>query len=62
VKNTVSTTKIKWWGDELPVEVTYGGATVQERDDERSIIERAEKALAESVTAFNSVMKMEQQK
>lgn len=62
VKNTVSTTKIKWWGDELPVEVTYGGATVQERDDERSIIERAEKALAESVAAFNSVMKMEQQK
>lgn len=48
VKNTVNSTKIKWWGDELPVDVTFGGTTVQVGDDEKSIIERAEKLLAEN--------------
>jgi diguanylate cyclase (GGDEF)-like protein/PAS domain S-box-containing protein len=49
VKKTVNSTKIKWWGDELPVDVTFGGTTVEVGDDEKSIIERAEKALANSV-------------
>jgi diguanylate cyclase (GGDEF)-like protein/PAS domain S-box-containing protein len=51
VKNTVNSTKIKWWGDELPVDVTFGGTTVQVGDDEKSIMARAEKALAEGVAA-----------
>ena len=44
-------TKIKWWGDELPVDVTFGGTTVQVGDDEKSIDERAEKVLAENAAA-----------
>ncbi len=51
VKNTVNSTRIKWWGDELAVDVTFGGTTVEVGDDEKSIIERAEKALAEIVAA-----------
>jgi GGDEF domain-containing protein len=51
VKNTVNSTKLKWWGDELAVDVTFGGTTVEVGDDEKSIIERAEKALANSVAA-----------
>jgi diguanylate cyclase (GGDEF)-like protein len=51
VKNTVNNTKIKWWGDELAVDVTFGGTTVEVGDDEKSIIERAGKALANSVAA-----------
>jgi PAS domain S-box-containing protein/diguanylate cyclase (GGDEF)-like protein len=41
----------KWWGDELPVDVTFGGTTVELGDNEKSIMERAEKALAVSVAA-----------
>jgi diguanylate cyclase (GGDEF)-like protein len=51
VKNKVNCTKIKWWGDELPVDVTFGGTTVQVGDDEKSIDERAEKVLAENAAA-----------
>jgi diguanylate cyclase (GGDEF)-like protein/PAS domain S-box-containing protein len=51
VKNTVNSTKIKWWGDELSVDVTFGGTTVEAGDDEKSIMGRAEKALADSVAA-----------
>jgi diguanylate cyclase (GGDEF)-like protein/PAS domain S-box-containing protein len=51
VQNKVNSTKIKWWGDELPVDVTFGGTTVEPGDNEKSIMERAEKALAVSVAA-----------
>jgi diguanylate cyclase (GGDEF)-like protein/PAS domain S-box-containing protein len=51
VQNKVTSTKIKWWGDELPVDVTFGGTTVELGDNEKSIMQRAEKALAESVAA-----------
>jgi len=51
VKNTVNNTKIKWWGDELPVDVTFGGTTVQAGDDEKSILKRAEQALTDAVPA-----------
>jgi diguanylate cyclase (GGDEF)-like protein/PAS domain S-box-containing protein len=51
VQNKVNSTKIKWWGDELPVDVTFGGTTVELGDNEKSIMERAEKALAVSVAA-----------
>ena len=51
VKNTVNSTNIRWWGDELPLDVTFGGTSVEVGDDEKSIIARAEKVLAESVAA-----------
>jgi GGDEF domain-containing protein len=45
----VNNTKIAWWGDELPVTASFGGTTVEGGDDEKSILERAEAALAKSV-------------
>jgi diguanylate cyclase (GGDEF)-like protein/PAS domain S-box-containing protein len=51
LKNTVNNTKIAWWGDELPVTASFGGATVVPGDDEKSLLRRAESALAKSVAA-----------
>ncbi|MFZ3214982.1 MAG: diguanylate cyclase [Candidatus Acidiferrales bacterium] len=51
LQHTVNSTRIKWWGDQLAVTASFGGATVQAGDDEQSIIERAQKSLAESVAA-----------
>jgi diguanylate cyclase (GGDEF)-like protein/PAS domain S-box-containing protein len=49
LRDTVNNTKIAWWGDELPVTASFGGTTVEGGDDEKSILERAEAALAKSV-------------
>jgi diguanylate cyclase (GGDEF)-like protein/PAS domain S-box-containing protein len=49
LRNTVNNTKIAWWGDELPVTASFGGATVVPGDDEKSLLQRAERALAKSV-------------
>lgn len=51
VRNAVNNTKIKWWGDELPVTAAFGGTTVQGDDDEKSMVVRAEKTLADGVAA-----------
>ena len=51
LRKTVSNTKIKWWGDELPVSASFGGATVKEGDNEKSVVQRAEKSLEASVTS-----------
>jgi len=49
LKNGVDNTKITWWGDELPVTASFGGTTVASGDDEKSMLQRAEEALAKSV-------------
>jgi len=51
IRNTVNNTKIDWWGDELPLTASFGGTSVVVGDDEKSMLRRAESALAESVTA-----------
>jgi PleD family two-component response regulator len=47
----VSTSEIKWWGDEWSVTASFGGATVQAGDSCESVLERAEKSLAESIAS-----------
>jgi diguanylate cyclase (GGDEF)-like protein len=49
LRNTINNMKIAWWGDELPVTASFGGATVVMGDDEKSLLKRAEGALAKSV-------------
>jgi diguanylate cyclase (GGDEF)-like protein/PAS domain S-box-containing protein len=51
IRNTVNNTKIAWWGGELPVTASFGGTSVVLGDDEKSMLVRAESALANSVTA-----------
>jgi diguanylate cyclase (GGDEF)-like protein len=51
VKKMVSSSEIKWWGDEWSVTASFGGATVQAGDTSESILERAEKSLAESIAS-----------
>ena len=51
IRKTVSASKVKWWGDELSVKASFGGTTVRNGDTLESIVARAEKALADSVTA-----------
>jgi diguanylate cyclase (GGDEF)-like protein/PAS domain S-box-containing protein len=51
VKKMVSSSEIKWWGDEWSVTASFGGATVQAGDTTDSLLERAEKSLAESVAS-----------
>jgi diguanylate cyclase (GGDEF)-like protein len=51
LRNTINNMKIACWGDELPVTASFEGATVVIGDDETSLLERAEDALAKSVAA-----------
>jgi diguanylate cyclase (GGDEF)-like protein/PAS domain S-box-containing protein len=51
LKKMVHSSEIKWWGDEWPVSASFGGAAVRMGDTIESILERAEKSLAESVAA-----------
>jgi diguanylate cyclase (GGDEF)-like protein/PAS domain S-box-containing protein len=51
LRDTVNNMKIAWWGDELPVTASFGGATVVGGDDEKSLLKRAENALAKSIAA-----------
>ncbi len=51
VKKMVGSSEIKWWGDEWPITASFGGATVQEADTSESILERAEKSLAQSIAS-----------
>jgi diguanylate cyclase (GGDEF)-like protein/PAS domain S-box-containing protein len=51
LRNTINNMKIAWWGDELPVTASFGGATVVSGDDQKSLLKRAEDALATSIAA-----------
>jgi len=51
LQTTVNNTKIAWWGDELPVTASFGGTTVVVGDTEKSLLGRAEDALAQSIAA-----------
>jgi diguanylate cyclase (GGDEF)-like protein/PAS domain S-box-containing protein len=51
LKHTVNNMKIAWWGDELPVTASFGGATVVSGDNEKSLLKRAENALGKSIAA-----------
>jgi len=51
LRNTINNMKIAWWGEELPVTASFGGATVVIGDDETSLLKTAEDALAKSVAA-----------
>jgi len=51
LQTTVNNTKIAWWGDELPVTASFGGTTVVVGDTEKSLLGRAQDALAQSIAA-----------
>src|SRR5271170_268277 len=51
MKAMVNNTKVAWWGDELPVTASFGGSTVIVGDTEKSLLGRAESALAKSISA-----------
>ena len=45
----VTTSEVRWWGDTWAVSASFGGSTIQMGDTTDSILDRAEKSLAESV-------------
>ena len=51
MKKMVTYAEIKWWGDDLSVTASFGGATSQKGDTVESLVERAEKSLADSIAA-----------
>jgi diguanylate cyclase (GGDEF)-like protein len=51
LRNTTNNMKIAWWGDELPVTASIGGAAVVIGDDEKSLLKRAVDALAKTIAA-----------
>jgi diguanylate cyclase (GGDEF)-like protein/PAS domain S-box-containing protein len=51
LKRTVPYAEIKWWGEDLSVTASFGGATVKPGDTVESLIERAEKSLLDGIAA-----------
>jgi len=49
LKKMVGYAEIRWWGDRLSVTLSMGGATVRKDDTAKSLAERAENALKESL-------------
>ncbi len=49
LRKMVGYSEIRWWGDQVPVTLSIGGATVRRNDTPESLVERAEDALAESL-------------
>lgn len=49
MRNTVSASKLKWWGDDISLTASFGGTTARGGDTMETIVTRAEGALAESV-------------
>lgn len=49
LKKMVGYCEIRWWGDQLSVTLSMGGDTVRPNDTPESLVERAEKALRESL-------------
>jgi diguanylate cyclase (GGDEF)-like protein/PAS domain S-box-containing protein len=54
LKSTVPYAEIKWWGEDLSVTASFGGATVDPGDTVESLIERAEKSLLDGIAAGGS--------
>lgn len=51
IRTMVANSAIEWWGDEFPLTASFGGAGCRDNDALELLIERAEKALAESIAA-----------
>jgi len=51
LKKTVPYAEIKWWGEDLSVTASFGGATVLPGDTVESLIERAQKSLRDGIAA-----------
>lgn len=51
LKSTVPYAEIKWWGQELSVSASFGGATVVPGDTVESIMRRAEKSITDGIAA-----------
>ena len=49
LRKMVGYSGIHWWGDELHVTLSMGGATVRQNDTAESLVQRAEKDLKESL-------------
>ena len=45
LRRMVTTSKIEWWGDLVPVTISLGGASVRPGDTPEALVERAEEAL-----------------
>ncbi|MGB9405078.1 MAG: diguanylate cyclase [Candidatus Acidiferrales bacterium] len=50
LRKTMGYSEIHWWGDQLSVTVSMGGTTAKPADTPESMLERAEKSLADSLT------------
>jgi diguanylate cyclase (GGDEF)-like protein/PAS domain S-box-containing protein len=51
MKKMVTYAEVKWWGDDLSVTASFGGAASRTGDTVESLVERAEKSLADSIAA-----------
>jgi diguanylate cyclase (GGDEF)-like protein len=51
MRGIIGSSKLKWWGDEIALTASFGATTVRPGDTMETIVERAEKALSESVAA-----------
>lgn len=51
LRKMVGSSKIQWWGDEVPLTASWGGTGVKPGDTLESILDRAEKSLGESIAA-----------
>lgn len=58
MKKMVTYAEIKWWGDELSVTASFGGASSRHGDTVDTIVERAEKSLAESIAAGGNCVEL----
>ena len=61
MKKMVTYGEIKWWGDDLSVTASFGGASSRPGDTVDTIVERAEKSLAESVAAGGNCVELSAQ-
>ncbi|MGA8220655.1 MAG: diguanylate cyclase [Candidatus Acidiferrales bacterium] len=51
LKSTVPYAEVKWWGEELSVSASFGGATVVPGDTVESIMGRAKKSIIDGIAA-----------
>lgn len=49
LRRMVSTSKIEWWGDPVPLTISLGGASVRPGDTPERMVERAEESLRKSI-------------
>ena len=58
MKKMVTYAEIKWWGDDLSVTASFGGASSRPSDTVETIVERAENSLAESIAAGGNCVEL----